>query len=479
MSGEPEGATEERPYDPNFEQARELFLRPPKFQARPSLFTISLILFVAIGFLGREGSLLDLALLVGVLIVHELGHAVAMQLVGFRDVRIFFIPLLGAAASGRRTNVATWKEALVLLAGPVPGIVAAYVLAIVGIGPELPSLVFLLVGLNALNLLPIFPLDGGQLFRVLVFSRHRVVEVAFLYVTAGVLTFVSLFLEEWLMAGVGFFVLLLVAPQRRRLLHAAHELRSLNLPADPAALDEAQTRLLHRAAWQMVPAGAEQVWRDKPQPQAEMMLQLLETATQRPPGAGATVGLFGIWLGAWALAFLTVLAMPRPGERSEPVAIVDWLGDEVAGLRSSMSPSEVIESCARIGTPSHAHREFGELIQTVVCDVPPRPDFPFARVEVWYCGAQACVIELVSHLDTQYVTLGNGLEKMGRPEIVKTYPRCAPHDGPACPRRSDQSQVWISPDGTGVRLTRTVNAQPGDAPVYLTFASREGRELWR
>jgi hypothetical protein len=40
------------------------------------------------------------ALILAVLLVHEAGHAIAMRLSGYRDVHVFFVPLLGALTIG-------------------------------------------------------------------------------------------------------------------------------------------------------------------------------------------------------------------------------------------------------------------------------------------------------------------------------------------------------------------------------------------
>ena len=62
------------------------------------------------------------AALIPILLFHEFGHYVAMRVFGYQDLRMFFIPLFGAAVSGRHYNVPGWKKAIVSLAGPVPGI---------------------------------------------------------------------------------------------------------------------------------------------------------------------------------------------------------------------------------------------------------------------------------------------------------------------------------------------------------------------
>src|SRR5262249_11968035 len=71
----------------------------------------------------------DVAALVAVLFIHELGHFAGMKLFRYRDVKMFFIPFFGAAVSGRKGRVAGWKEAVVLLLGPLPALLAGTVLS--------------------------------------------------------------------------------------------------------------------------------------------------------------------------------------------------------------------------------------------------------------------------------------------------------------------------------------------------------------
>ncbi|MGE0547434.1 MAG: hypothetical protein AB7O24_13620 [Kofleriaceae bacterium] len=221
----------------DFQGARQLLLQPPRFQQKTQLLLISLALFVVFAQLQGGASMLEIGLLVGVVLVHELGHAIGMIAFGYRDVRVFFIPLLGAAAQGRKRGVARWKEGFVLLLGPLPGIVVGTVLAFVD-GPrwlDVLTLQFLII--NALNLVPIAPFDGGQLFQLVVFSRHRVMELVFVGVTAALLSIGALLAGMWILAGVGVFLLIGLS-HRKRILEAAHQLRDRGWSADPAQLHE-------------------------------------------------------------------------------------------------------------------------------------------------------------------------------------------------------------------------------------------------
>lgn len=108
--------------------------------------------------------------LVLVIAIHEAGHYCAMRRFGYSNLRMFFIPLVGAAVLGYGGHVPAAKKAIVSLAGPLPGLFLGYLLGLLYVTtgiPLLQRLAEMLVVINGLNLLPIFPLDGGQFVRVL------------------------------------------------------------------------------------------------------------------------------------------------------------------------------------------------------------------------------------------------------------------------------------------------------------------------
>ena len=312
------------PQDPNafaepseerdYQAAVQLLLHPPKVQQKTVFLLVTVGLFVAISMMRGSSSILDLALLVGVLMVHELGHAIAMRAFGYSDVRIFFIPLFGAAASGRRLGVARWKQALVLLLGPLPGILAGLILGVLGVTDWANTLALMLIVVNALNLLPIEPLDGGQLFSVLLYSRNRHLEIVVRAITAVGIVAASIAYEQWIFVVIGAFMLISLGARKRQLAEA-EKLRPLELPADPHALSDEQRRALFRAIWNTIPPDLHAKWRGSPKTQSQMMETLLDAATTRAPSAGATAGLLATWLfGLAAAAMALFLAVPAHWE---------------------------------------------------------------------------------------------------------------------------------------------------------------------
>lgn len=142
---------------------------------------VSLVLFVT----ARDkawGDATTFAIIVAVLLFHELGHYVAMKIFGYRDLKMFFIPTFGAAVSGKPMTATGWKRAIVSLAGPLPGIalgIALGIAAAINGNPTLKLAAFMLVGLNAFNLLPFPPLDGGHIVQITLASRHFVADLFF------------------------------------------------------------------------------------------------------------------------------------------------------------------------------------------------------------------------------------------------------------------------------------------------------------
>lgn len=170
-----------------------------------ALLAISLGAFVGLGVLAWDMELL--LLLIPVLFFHELGHYVAMRVLKYRNVKMFFLPLLGAAVHGRSYNAPGWQRAVVALAGPIPGILVACVL-----GLSIPmdqfwlKVVLLTLFLNALNLLPFLPLDGGWVVQSTLFARNVYLDFIFRVVATAVLAVAGLMIGDGILIFIGVFM---------------------------------------------------------------------------------------------------------------------------------------------------------------------------------------------------------------------------------------------------------------------------------
>jgi Zn-dependent protease len=169
----------------------------------------------------------------GIVLLHEFGHALACRSVGGQANRIVLWPLGGVAlvAPPPRPGAYLWS----LVAGPLvnvlllPPTIGLVVLShAAGWGqtmPDVDHLLFALAVINSLmllfNLLPIYPLDGGQIVQSLLWfvigrGQSLLVVTAVSLVTAASLLIVTLVVGWWWVSAIcAFAVLASLAGLRR------------------------------------------------------------------------------------------------------------------------------------------------------------------------------------------------------------------------------------------------------------------------
>ena len=185
-------------------------------QSGSSLRSVALLLGSAALFvvLGAWFWSIELVLyLVPILLFHELGHYVAMRYFRYRNVKMFFLPLLGAAVSGQHFNIPGWKKVLVSLAGPIPGILLAIPMAVIAIQTQSElwrNATVMIVLVNVFNLLPLLPLDGGWAAHALYFCRQPWLDVLFRLTAAIAMVSIGITWQLYFFMGFGFLMLMAV-----------------------------------------------------------------------------------------------------------------------------------------------------------------------------------------------------------------------------------------------------------------------------
>lgn len=143
---------------------------------------ISLVIYGFLFFAVFSKDLMYIAAVLVALLVHEFGHFFAMKAFKYTNVKLFILPLLGAYVSGKKPVVSQWQMTVIILAGPVPGIIIGFLLLLYNAGhpdDKLRMLGNIFLYLNAINLLPFIPLDGGRLLETLFVNQNHILRLVF------------------------------------------------------------------------------------------------------------------------------------------------------------------------------------------------------------------------------------------------------------------------------------------------------------
>lgn len=134
-----------------------------------------------------------------VLLIHEFGHFFAMKAFNYSNVKMFVLPLLGAYVTGKKSVISQRQMSVVVLAGPIPGIIFGFcLLAYHNYYPNdrIEMLGNIFVGLNFFNLLPFMPLDGGRLLETLFINHNHTIRMVFTIISIVFLVILSLLMKS-------------------------------------------------------------------------------------------------------------------------------------------------------------------------------------------------------------------------------------------------------------------------------------------
>lgn len=248
---------------------------------------------------------------------HEIGHVLAMRIFGYKNVRMLFVPLFGGLATGQPRELDATRNALVAIAGPVFGlftVVTAGALALfLGRPNWLVEFAWVSLFLNAFNLLPLVPLDGGQYTNDALFSRYPAIELIFRLLAAAGLAWLAFKMEAWLLGILPLFLLLTAQVTYRRACIIRDARR------DPFW----QTRVLDLETVGLLRAMVGHVFVKLPPEKyqnkmPEHVLGLWLEIRKRFPGPGGTVALLLGYLLCLVVVFASALVLLRVVGRPSP-----------------------------------------------------------------------------------------------------------------------------------------------------------------
>lgn len=126
--------------------------------------------------------------LIAVISFHEYGHVWAMRRTGMKTKGMYLIPFVGGVAIGDKAET-HWQQVFIAMMGPLFGLGMSLIFYVAFIFTE-NHFIGLMASISALvnvfNLLPILPLDGGQVVKAMVFSgRSYLAYLVLLLISAA------------------------------------------------------------------------------------------------------------------------------------------------------------------------------------------------------------------------------------------------------------------------------------------------------
>jgi Zn-dependent protease len=299
----------------------------PTRPGRPLVWlAVSLVLF-ALSFLNQ--GLRWTGILILVVGLHEVGHFLAMRWFGYRDVRMFFLPFFGGMVIGRREDAPPWQRAVVALAGPLPGLLLGLVLYVCSSAPLeswLFQFVLMSMALNAFNLLPVMPLDGGRFFEILFLAKRpwsgtifRAFAIAVLI--AGAIYFDSIITK--LCLGMTALFVLMSTPFAHRAARSRQTVSELfpNLPETIVDVPDEVLRELFKVSLAISLTGADL----DPQQLSATMRDLHVQASQRSLGGRRGGAMLALYVLGWAitLAWVGLVVRAELGRNRAAQTLID------------------------------------------------------------------------------------------------------------------------------------------------------------
>ncbi|MCB1385789.1 MAG: hypothetical protein KDJ80_07590 [Nitratireductor sp.] len=190
---------------------------------------LSLIAYASfVWIFGWDGALL----IAPIILFHEYGHLFAYQMLGYTGNRLFLVPFFGGLAVAGQAHASEYERGFTAIMGP--GICAPLSIALAMIATWLDThwlwwwcawAAYLCSFINALNLLPALPLDGGHIAES--FTRSYAGGLASQIVLGlSVLSAVWLYIEGY--SAFAFIILFSGLPSALNTARASYRLRPMN-----------------------------------------------------------------------------------------------------------------------------------------------------------------------------------------------------------------------------------------------------------
>ncbi len=274
---------------------------------------ISFVLFVAAFYFIFKWDLQYILILTGVILIHELGHFLAMRFYKYKDLSIFFIPLIGALASGQKDEISQKQKTIISLAGPLPGVLIGsglIALSLVNENDFLWRTGAIFIFLNLFNLLPVLPLDGGQIIKSMFFQNNDKINIVFIWISIITISMIALKLESYILLVIPFFLFMQIKNQTEmRNFKTYIKNKGFNIDRDFNELSNEEYWTLRDEVAVNIKVISNMVEpkRYRPIPAENRVIDVMKQVVQRQPTKDIRIGGKVLFLFVWILTFITPL----------------------------------------------------------------------------------------------------------------------------------------------------------------------------
>lgn len=196
------------------------------------LFSVVLFFVVFVTLVSENNYLLACEVVI-ILLLHESGHLITMKFFGYKALNMVFIPFLGAMVSGKKLKVSQRQKFWISMMGPLPGILIGCGLFAwaAWVAPDyyLIEIGLLLMSINLFNLIPLDPLDGGNIVETLFFPSNESHKMYFTLISSILIIVIGVYFSFYPLLIFGFLMAFKVrAYQKSKVIHDDLEELELN-----------------------------------------------------------------------------------------------------------------------------------------------------------------------------------------------------------------------------------------------------------
>ena len=275
----------------------------------PLMRSVLSLAFFVFAFYLLFGSFQYVLLMLLVLLIHEAGHLIAMKMFGYKELNIFFIPLLGAAVTGTKERISQRQRVIILMAGPLPGLIIGSLLVFWGVSQgneNFGTIGAIFIFINAFNLLPFTPLDGGKVVETMFFSNNEVIKMVFYGISCTGLIGIGLYTESYVLVFFGaLWISRIRQENRKRIVHDELDAEGIEFRKSYNELTDREYWLIRRSwlrAGKKIPIADPDVFRTVKQ--EPILMTQVKNVLYVPVDEDMTLGGKIIWVIIWLIAFV-------------------------------------------------------------------------------------------------------------------------------------------------------------------------------